>query len=645
MKPVGDEAPASDYTTPWTSAPGDVSETVQPPSMPKDVSPHKTDERFGELPEVGETIDDFELLQELGRGAMGVVFLARQISLNRQVALKVSKNIGDEAQTMASMEHRHIVQVYSELIISGGDQRLLCMQFVPGVTLEKVIKSLRAHSNTPMTGRRFIDIVDDAQRGPALLDPEALHDRLLLSQSTREEVVCRIGIWLSEALEYAHRRGVLHRDIKPANILVDPYGHPRLADFSLSARSAEDEDAGDALFGGTLNYMAPEHLLAFVHEMDEEDVDERSDIYGLGLVLYELLTLHLPTVPRDPNHDMQEHVRALVEFRLETPDSIRTHVPEASTALDRTFTRCLDPDPACRIASAEELASALRGCLQLKETEQSLPPKGRLLSWFERWPLGSVIAFTLLPHLAGSVFNITYNNWIVAQLNQSQQQTFMWLVVAYNLIVYPACFVAFVKLILLPAKRNRRALEDSSPEAAIDFGAARRQTLTWPRWAAILASVGWFPGIVCFPLGLQLLSPPVTLEQAAHFFMSILLSGLIALTYSVIGLQLISLRYYYPQLWDQADHMQDTARRELRGSRRLAWLSQVLAGSIPLLGACLFVMTQHKEMDDTQYRVYQLLTLWLIILGFGGFQLAMTVGQCLSKTIDAMTGRAASDQT
>ena len=90
------------------------------------------------MPEVGETIDDFELLQELGRGAMGVVFLARQISLNRQVALKVSRNIGDEAQTMASMEHRHIVQVYSELIIADGDQRLLCMQFVPGVTLEKV---------------------------------------------------------------------------------------------------------------------------------------------------------------------------------------------------------------------------------------------------------------------------------------------------------------------------------------------------------------------------------------------------------------------------------------------------------------------------------------------------------------------------
>ena len=134
VKPVSDAAPVGDETTPWTSGPGEISETDQPPSVHQNVSPHKTDERFGELPEVGETIDDFELLQELGRGAMGVVFLARQISLDRQVALKVSKNIGDEAQTMASMEHRHIVQVYSESIISGVDQRLLCMQFVPGVS-------------------------------------------------------------------------------------------------------------------------------------------------------------------------------------------------------------------------------------------------------------------------------------------------------------------------------------------------------------------------------------------------------------------------------------------------------------------------------------------------------------------------------
>jgi len=635
---------AGDETTPWSPAEGSVSETVPPPSLPESVGfavprPRPTSTFEDSLPRAGQTIEDFELLQELGRGAMGVVFLARQISLDRRVALKISKNIGDEAQTMASLEHRHIVQVFSEAVTAEGQQRLLCMQFVPGVTLEKVIQKLRAHSATPMNGRRFIDIVEDAQRGPALLDPEALHDRLLLSDSNREEVVCRLGIWLAEALEYAHRRGVLHRDIKPANILVDPYGHPRLADFSLSSRQVEHEASRAALFGGTLNYMAPEHLRAFLQEIDQEEVDERSDIYALGLVLFELLTLHLPNVERDPDDSIQQHVRRLMEFRRQPPPSLRAYVPEASSALERTLGRSLDPDPDGRYASAAELADALRGCLQLLETEKSLPSKGRVLRWCERWPLPAIIALTLSPHLAGSVLNISYNGWIVARLNETQQATFQWLVLVYNLIVYPVCVFAVVRLIVLTALRYRRVLQQRTDEPDIDFALARRRALRGPRWAALWASVGWFPGVVFFPLGLHLLSPPVMWEQAAHFFMSITLSGLIALTYSVVGLQLIAVRLYYPQLWDTAAELHATARRELRPARRLNWLSQILAGFIPLLGAALLVLVNKEEMTVNEYRIYQALTLWLIFLGFGGFQLALTVGGCLSKTIDALSGR------
>ena len=645
VAPVSDVKPASDETTDWSNIEADVSETLRPPSMPSPVAAKKQKSGsatpFGDtLPEVGETIDDFQLTQELGRGAMGVVFLAKQISLGREVALKVSKNIGDEAQTMAAMEHRHIVQVYSESIIADGDQRLLCMQFVPGVTIEKVINKLRADRGKPLTGRRVIDIIDDSQRGSALLDPDALHDRVLLAGSNREETICRIGIWLSEALEYAHRRGVLHRDIKPANIMIDPYGHPRLADFSLSALQVEEEDAGDGLFGGTLNYMAPEHLRAFVHEADEEDVDQRSDIYGLGLVLFELLTLHQSTLPRDAEDSMQQHVRRLIEFRNTGAPALREHLPEVSTALERTFQRCLDPDPARRFQSAEELASALRGCLELWEMEMALPPEGRLVKSFGKWSVYCVIALTLVPHLLGSVVNISYNMWIVSRLNADQQATFNGLVLAYNLIIYPACIWAVVKFIVLPAVRNWRALENPNAAKPLDYDHARAQALSWPRWAAILACIGWFPGAVFFPLGLQVFSPPVTIEQAAHFVMSIALSGLIALTYSVVGLQWVSLRAYYPRLWDQAENLHATARRELASSKSLIRWSQVLAGFIPLLGAGLLVIVGNEGMSGSEYRVYQALILGLIILGFGGFQLALTTGSSLVKTIDAMTGRA-----
>ena len=266
------------------------------------------------------------------------------------------------------------------------------------------------------------------------------------------------------------------------------------------------------------------------------------------------------------------------------------------------------------------------------------------MSWFDSWPVRSVIAFILAPHLAGSVVNISYNSWIVREyLSASQAVTFNWLVIAYNLIFYPVCIFAVVRLVVLPILRYKQALEDPKVAAGLDIDDARRKALRWPLWAALLACVGWFPGVVFFPLVLHIFNPPVSFPPVAHFFMSITLSGLIALTYSVVGLQLVSLRYYYTQLWDRGENMHETARTELRDSRRLIRISQFLAFFIPLLGACLFVVVKHRGLDDAAYRVFQFLTLWLIVLGMGGFQLAMTLGQSLTKTIDAMTGRAAEE--
>ncbi len=250
--------------------------------------------------EPGARIDDFEVVKLLGRGAFGHVYLARQTSLDRLVALKVSANRGSEGRTMARLEHQHIVQVFSETVDRPSNQRLLCMQLVPGIGLEKLIAALypgsdeedEAKENGPAnwTGRELLAIIDRSTSTPPALDPSALKEREALEQMDAVEAVAWFGSRLAEALDFAHCNGVLHRDIKPANILIDSYGRPMLADFNISSHRSDHPH--EEIFGGTFAYMAPEHLRAF-NPQDEtkiEAVAARSDIYSLGLVLHQMLT-------------------------------------------------------------------------------------------------------------------------------------------------------------------------------------------------------------------------------------------------------------------------------------------------------------------------------------------------------------------
>ncbi len=188
----------------------------------------------------GEIIDDFQVLQLLGRGAAGTVYLARQQSLDRRVALKITRHVGSEARTMATLEHPHIVQVFSETVDPVGDTRLLCMQYVPGATLANVIARLRDMPREQLSGRTVLAAVDEFSGGELTFDADALRDRERLAAADYVEAVCWIMARLAEALHFAHQHGVLHRDIKPANILLDPYGRPRLADFSLSFASRSE---------------------------------------------------------------------------------------------------------------------------------------------------------------------------------------------------------------------------------------------------------------------------------------------------------------------------------------------------------------------------------------------------------------------
>ena len=182
----------------------------------------------------GTRIDDFEIINLLGRGAFGAVYLARQISLERQVALKITRDgKGGEGRKMARLEHENIVQVFSETAFDSRT-RLLCMQYVSGSTLQAVLDELAEYLPAERSGQKLLDALDRLVQRPAEFDPAAMRNRELLAGLDWVETVCWIGARLAEALDYAHSHGVIHRDIKPGNIMLNQYGRPLLVDFNLA---------------------------------------------------------------------------------------------------------------------------------------------------------------------------------------------------------------------------------------------------------------------------------------------------------------------------------------------------------------------------------------------------------------------------
>ena len=253
--------------------------------------------------EVGQRLDDFDLLIELGSGAFARVFLARQLSLQRLVAVKISANHGNEPQTLAQLDHDYIVRVFDQRILRDRDWRLLYMQYLPGGTLLDLVQAIHRAERPPDSGQALLDAVDKALESRGEIRPTESSTRAELATLSWPETVAWLGKRLAEALHYATSRGVLHRDIKLANVLLAPDGTPKLADFNISfARNVSGASPFD-YFGGSLSYMSPEQLMACRpgHTQDAANLDTRSDIYSLAVVLWELLT------GRKPFDDSEAH--------------------------------------------------------------------------------------------------------------------------------------------------------------------------------------------------------------------------------------------------------------------------------------------------------------------------------------------------
>jgi serine/threonine protein kinase len=241
-------------------------------------------------PAFPERLGDFRLLARLGGGGMGVVYLARQESLGREVALKLIRpeqlyfpgaraRFQREVELIARLSHPGIVPVY----VVGEENGIpyFAMQRIEGLSLAEILEVLESRAPDELAGRDLAEVIARrVGREPPSPLPEAF-------AGTWVQCALRLMRQVASAVEHAHERGILHRDIKPSNVLVTPNGRALLFDFGLASSAGTDRLTRTGSQVGSLPYMSPEHLRG-------EELDARSDVYALGVTSYELLTLRLP---------------------------------------------------------------------------------------------------------------------------------------------------------------------------------------------------------------------------------------------------------------------------------------------------------------------------------------------------------------
>src|SRR5256714_9552293 len=309
---------------------------------------------------------DYELLEEVGRGGQGVVFRARQKSLNRTVALKVIslgqwaskahlKRFRREAEAAASLDHPGIVPIHEV-----GERDGSCyfsMQFIEGGQLDEVVR------REPMPIRRAVELIAKVAR----------------------------------TVHYAHEHGILHRDIKPGNILLDAKGETHLTDFGLARLVESDSSVTHTLdILGTPSYMAPEQAIG-----NNAAVSSTTDVYGLGAVLYQLLTSQPPFA----GGATYETIKLLLDTEPRQPRLLN---PKIDRDLSTICLKCLQKDPKRRYPSALALAEDLERWLKhepIQARQTGIFTRGR--KWVRRKPAVAALIASLVDFAAA----IGWNGW------------------------------------------------------------------------------------------------------------------------------------------------------------------------------------------------------------------------------------------
>jgi serine/threonine protein kinase len=354
--PVASAAPSThDATGNWAPGPNEPTRTADGGRATPDRTPGVTVRYFG----------DYELQKELGRGGMGVVYKARQVSLNRPVALKMIKagaladeaelrRFQNEAEAVALLDHAGIVPVYE--VGEHDGQKFFSMKLVEGGNLANQLPTFKASPRAAAT---------------------------LLAET-------------AEAVHHAHMRGILHRDLKPANILVDAEGHPHVTDFGLAKLIESDiELTASGAIMGTPSYMSPEQAAG-----RRGTITTATDVYGLGAILYALLTGKAPFA----GDSLADTLQAVKERPPESPRKFNANVPRD---LETICLKCLEKDPRRRYASAQALADDVRFWLDSRPiAARRVGPTERAWLWCKRKPAIAALAAAVVLAVVGGTAGI-----------------------------------------------------------------------------------------------------------------------------------------------------------------------------------------------------------------------------------------------
>jgi serine/threonine protein kinase len=552
------------------------------------------------------------------------------------VALKISADRGTEPQTLAQLDHPNIVRVYDQRLLEGRKLRMLYMQYVAGGTLQHVIEQTRDLPAEERHGVRFLGAIDRALDARGESAPSESSARETLAEADWPEVVCRVGIGLAAALEYAHRHGVLHRDLKPANVMLSAEGTSKLVDFNISSCSSIAGASPAAYFGGSLAYMSPEQLEAsnVKHQRTPEDLDGRSDVYSLGVVLWELLTGQRPFGQEKLADNWTKTLEQMAGRRRVGmgPSAMATLPDNCPAELRDVLLVCLQPDVERRFASAGELERQLRRCLDHEATSLLCAPPSRLKRVVLRWPIAALMFAILLPNAVAAVFNEFYNSELIPPLRLAADE-FWYVKAAVNGIGFPLG-TAILLWRVWPVRRAIRAsMTGQDVGTMTTTPELRRRCLSLGHWAAVVCMSEWFVAGFLYPLAMHALGAPMGVGDYAHFIFSLLLCGMVAGSYPYLVATALAVEMFYPVLLGRQAIGREEARWML-GLQRANWIYLVLAAAVPLLGVTLLLAFVFVEatIDRTAREI-------MILVSFGGlvgFLMLLPVSRSLQHTLAAL---------
>jgi hypothetical protein len=396
---------------------------------------------------------------------------------------------------------------------------------------------------------------------------------------------------MAEALDYAHRQGILHRDIKPANVLLGADVAPRLADFNVGCSSKLEGAGAASFFGGSLGYMSPEQIEAFnpAHPRQPEDLDLRCDIYSLGLTLWELLTGQRPFPKEQVESEWAFTLSTLAaQRRAGLPESAFAQLPpNLPPGLREVMTRCLEGDPERRFATAGELARQLDLCLKPRTRDLLYPKPGGWQMWVRRNPLLVLYAIGLIPNMLASWFSIVYNDSEIIRKVPETESMFKLLQLIVNGTFFPIG-IAATYLIFWPVVKGLRRIQAENLPAE-ELQALRGRSLSIGMGVVIVCLIMWITAGIVFPISMQLTVRDLPTEFFVHFLLSQTLCGLIAVSYPYFSLSYVVMRAIYPAFLANAELTPEDAR-QLRQVNFWLGIALILAGVIPFLSIFLILV-------------------------------------------------------